>query len=121
LQLLLGLAEIDDVDAVARVKDERLHLGIPALGLMAEMDAGVQQFLNSDGAHFTQFSVGFTANPTGGTQHPAEHRILVGCCYGFHRRGTSAMTASHEAETVFPAAEPGDEERPAYQKNPLPQ
>jgi hypothetical protein len=32
-------AQINDVDAVARVEDERLHLGIPTLRLMAEMDA----------------------------------------------------------------------------------
>ena len=33
------LAQINDVDAVARVEDERLHLGIPTLRLMSEMDA----------------------------------------------------------------------------------
>jgi hypothetical protein len=41
-QLNEGLAEVDDVNAIAGVEDEGLHLGIPAPGLMAEMDAGVQ-------------------------------------------------------------------------------
>jgi hypothetical protein len=78
---------------------------------MAEMDAGVQQFLNSDSeAHFSKFPM-VSPRSRFGAQHPAEHRILVWCCYGFCRRGTSADTASHEAETVFPVAETGDEER----------
>ena len=44
-QLGERLAEVDDVNAVARVEDERLHLGVPTLGLVSEMDAGIQQFL----------------------------------------------------------------------------
>jgi len=32
-----GLGEVDDVDAVALIKDVRLHLGVPALGLVPEM------------------------------------------------------------------------------------
>ena len=39
------LGQVDDVDAVALVEDEGLHLRIPAPGLVAEMQAGVQQIL----------------------------------------------------------------------------
>jgi hypothetical protein len=39
LQLGEALAEVDDVDAVARVEDEFLHLGIPTLRLMTKMDS----------------------------------------------------------------------------------
>jgi hypothetical protein len=36
------------MDPVARVEDERLHLGIPALRLMSKMDACFQQFFYTD-------------------------------------------------------------------------
>ena len=36
------LAEVDDMNAVAGIEDERLHLGVPTLGLMSEMDACFQ-------------------------------------------------------------------------------
>jgi hypothetical protein len=42
------LAEVNDVNAVARVEDERLHLGVPTLRLVSEMDARFQQFFNAD-------------------------------------------------------------------------
>ena len=38
------LAEVNDVNAVARIEDERLHLGIPTPRLVSEMDARFQQF-----------------------------------------------------------------------------
>ena len=38
-----GLGQIDDVDAIARAVDIRLHLGIPAVGLMSEMNACFKQ------------------------------------------------------------------------------
>ena len=47
VQPLHGLGEVDDVDPVALREDERAHLGIPAAGLVAEMDAGLQQLLAS--------------------------------------------------------------------------
>jgi hypothetical protein len=107
------------VDAVARVEDEGFHLGVPALGLMAKMDARVQQFLNSDRSrHVSNFPL---VSPLLFSRHPAEHRIFIWCCYGFHRRRNSAKTASHEAETVFPRAKTSNEERREYQKKPLPQ
>ena len=37
------LVEVDDVDAVARAVDVRAHLRVPALGLVAEVDARVEQ------------------------------------------------------------------------------
>src|SRR5690606_22803455 len=42
------LAEVDDVDAVALAEDVLLHLRVPALRLVAEMDSGLQQFLHRD-------------------------------------------------------------------------
>ena len=50
-QALDGLGEIDDVDPVALGKDERLHLGIPAASLVAEVDSGFQQLPHRDGWH----------------------------------------------------------------------
>jgi len=43
------LVEIDDVDAVARAVDERAHLRVPALGLVAEVAAGLDEVLHADG------------------------------------------------------------------------
>ena len=51
LELGERLAEVDDVDAVARVEDEGLHLRVPAPGLVSEMDTRFQQFLNADADH----------------------------------------------------------------------
>jgi len=39
MQLLHGLIEINDINLVPLLKDERLHLGVPALGLVPKMDA----------------------------------------------------------------------------------
>jgi len=46
-------AQVDDVDAVALPEDVRLHLGVPALGLMAEVHPGFQQFLDGDPAQWS--------------------------------------------------------------------
>ncbi len=45
-QLLHGQRQIDDVDAVTLLEDVRLHLRVPAAGLVAEVDARLEQ-----GAH----------------------------------------------------------------------
>ena len=43
------LVEVDDVDAVARAVDERAHLRVPALGLVAEVDARVEERAEREG------------------------------------------------------------------------
>ena len=43
-----GLREIDDVDAVALVEDVTLHLRIPALGLVTEVQTGVKHVLEGN-------------------------------------------------------------------------
>jgi len=84
LQLIKGLAEVDDVDAVTRVKDEWLHLGVPPFGLVSEMDAGIQQFFNTNTNHnfplvrspwLLSFSTSGAAFASAETDHPAEHGI----------------------------------------------
>ena len=42
LEQLGGLGQVDDVDAAALGEDEALHLRVPATGLVAEVDAGLQ-------------------------------------------------------------------------------
>jgi hypothetical protein len=73
-QLRQRLAQVNDVDAVARVEDEGLHLGVPTPGLMPEMDAGVQQFLNANADHNFPF-VRSSRRPVAAANHPAEHGI----------------------------------------------
>ena len=51
VQALDGLGEVDDVDPVALGEDERLHLGIPAAGLVAEVDSGLEQLPHRNGRH----------------------------------------------------------------------
>src|SRR5579884_1213101 len=46
-----GLVEVDDVDAVALAEDEPLHLRVPAPGLVAEVDPGLQQLLHGHDSH----------------------------------------------------------------------
>ena len=50
-QLLHGEREVDDVNAVALLEDERLHLWIPPAGLMAEVDARFKQLAHGDDGH----------------------------------------------------------------------
>src|SRR5215207_175819 len=42
------LLQVDDVDPVALPEDEALHLGVPAPGLVTEVDPGLQQLLHGD-------------------------------------------------------------------------
>ncbi len=50
-QGLLGLQQIDDVDAVDLAVDETAHLRVPTAGLVAEVDTGLEQVLEVDSAH----------------------------------------------------------------------
>ena len=43
LQQRHGLAEIEDVDVVAHAEDVAFHLGVPAVRLVTEVDAGFEQ------------------------------------------------------------------------------
>ena len=43
-----GLREVDDVNAIARAVDVQLHLGIPAVLLVAEMDACFQKLAHGE-------------------------------------------------------------------------
>jgi hypothetical protein len=76
VQALDGLGQVDDVDAVALGKDERLHLGVPAAGLVAEVDPGLEQLPHRNGWHGARPPVGFlpprTSSPgAGGPSGPA--------------------------------------------------
>ena len=63
LQLLHGLLQVDDIDAVALGVDIGSHLGVPATGLMTEMHTGLQQSLHGYDVlicHFCCFSFCFS-------------------------------------------------------------
>jgi len=51
LQVLLGLLQVDDVDPRPAAVDEPLHLRVPPLRLVAEMDARLQQLPNQRHLH----------------------------------------------------------------------
>ena len=42
------LGEVDDVDVVAVAEEERGHLRVPAMGLVAEVNAGFQQLTHRE-------------------------------------------------------------------------
>jgi hypothetical protein len=44
VNLIDGLLDVEDVDLVAGLQDEGLHLGIPAAGLVTEVDSGFDEF-----------------------------------------------------------------------------
>ena len=48
-----GLLQVDNVDTIASAEDIRLHLGVPALGLMTEVHAGFKQLFHGDLCHFS--------------------------------------------------------------------
>ena len=73
LEQPLGLLQVDDVDAAALGEDEALHLRVPATGLVAEVDAGLQQFLHGNDGHESPF-LGFDCgSPAGLTWKPASN------------------------------------------------
>ena len=47
----LGLQQVDDVDAVALSMQKAAHLGVPSARLVAKMDSGLQQLLDSGLGH----------------------------------------------------------------------
>src|SRR5581483_4125665 len=55
LEHLQRLLQVNDVNTVALSEDVLLHLGIPALGLVPEVDARFEQFLHGDGSQSTSF------------------------------------------------------------------
>jgi len=67
-ELLEGLLQIDDVDAVALTEDVLLHLRVPALGLVAEVHPGLQQFLHGKSGHVSSF--GFSSAAREGVSAP---------------------------------------------------
>ena len=68
-QLRQRLAQVDDVNAVAGIEDELLHLGVPTFGLVSEMNTCFQQFFNSDDlSHISFVKVRAYARPSRGTR-----------------------------------------------------
>jgi len=47
LELTEGLLEVDDVDPVALRENEAAHLGIPTAGLVSEVDARLEELLET--------------------------------------------------------------------------
>ena len=60
-----ALRQVDNVNPVAVAEDVRLHLGVPAVGLVAEMRSGLEQLLHGDdrGRHSLSPSGSASAEP----------------------------------------------------------
>src|SRR5439155_18817033 len=63
-----GLDQVDDVDAAALAVDEAAHLWVPAARLVAEVNAGLQQFRDSYLAHVVLPFVPLMSARTGRTR-----------------------------------------------------
>src|SRR5205807_3538924 len=51
LDVVEGLAQVDDVDPVALGEDEALHLRVPPPGLVSEVDAALQELAHGHYGH----------------------------------------------------------------------
>ena len=77
LQLLHGLLQVDDIDAVTLGVNVGGHLGVPPTGLVAEVHAGLQQLLHRYDCHdcfllIVQFDL------SGRLIFPANQAVLAG-------------------------------------------
>ena len=86
LQRDVGLAEIDDGNALAMIEDVGLGARIPALGLVPEMHAGIEQVFDGD-VHDDLCIFRYTGRPEGRLAieldlmvmgNPARHRLAGG-------------------------------------------
>ena len=59
LQLADRFLQVDDINAVALRKNIRGHFGVPAAGLVSEVDAGLQQLLHGYDCHNAKSSLVF--------------------------------------------------------------
>ena len=57
LEQLDGLAQVNDVDAGTLAEDEWLHLGVPALGLVAEVNACFEQVFHRERGQMSSMRV----------------------------------------------------------------
>ena len=72
IETLDRLGQVDDVDPVALGEDEWLHLRVPAAGLVAEVDTGLEQLAHGYGRHGERPPVGSIPprTPSPGTGRP---------------------------------------------------
>src|SRR5690625_7734798 len=74
-----GLHQVDDVDAVALGEDEAADLGVPASGLVHEMDAALQELAHGDDCHdgvLFLWSWARTVHPSGASAVVAQGLLL---------------------------------------------
>src|ERR1019366_8269707 len=55
-----GLAQVNQIDAVAFAENETTHFGVPTTGLVPEVHTRVQQFLQSDKCHVLFLPFGYS-------------------------------------------------------------
>ena len=85
LDVLEGLAQVDDVDTVALGEDEALHLRVPAAGLVPEVDTALQQLTHGHDGHGGLLPVySLVVTPTG---RWASWRPVVGPGWARQRSG----------------------------------
>ena len=72
-----GLLQVDDVDTAALTPDETLHLGVPAPGLVPEVDTGIEQLLHGYDGHGKLLRLRSAAACARGATEVGEGRKLV--------------------------------------------
>ena len=64
IELLHGLLQVNDVDTIALGEDVLRHLGVPAAGLVAEVDTGLEKLFHRYDCHCLFRTAGFLfSNP----------------------------------------------------------
>src|SRR5205814_3806914 len=75
-----GLRQVDDVHPVAVAENVRLHLGIPTVGLVAEMRSGLEQLLHGDDRGRHSLSPSGSASTEPCHQPYGRHRYVSSAC-----------------------------------------
>src|SRR5208283_3007055 len=111
-----GLLEVDDVDAVALGEDVALHLRVPAAGLVPEVNAALQELLHGDdrshaggpfvpaprrkGADATRFASWRPYAPAAGLVRPTDRAVRT--------TGTSQLRMAGGRANFWPPGENAD-------------
>src|SRR4249919_7875 len=75
-----GLRQVDDVHPIAVAENVRLHLGVPAVGLVAEMRSGLEQLLHGDDRGRHSLSPSGSASTEPCNQPCGRHRYVSSVC-----------------------------------------
>src|SRR5699024_4948926 len=96
VDVLQGLQQVDDVDAVAHGEDEALHLRVPTPGLVPEVHAALKELAHGDDGHGSSFLVWASPHVRARDQAQADSVDVLG---GPYRRCPCLVRTIHGTGT----------------------